>query len=351
MGVDLVKILAARGESVTVTSRLERQSETNNVKYVQGNAHDRAFIRSLLHAQYDAIVDFMVYNTEEFKLRWEYFLNYSCQYVFLSSSRVYADSSEPLTEESPRLLDVTLDEAYIKTDDYALAKARQENILLESGKSNWTIVRPYITYSNQRLQLGVYEKEQWLYRALHNQTVVFPIAIAEKYTTMTLGRDVAMGISMLIGNKEAMGKVFHITSNKKIKWDAVLQVYEKVIEDVTGNLIRIKYVNDLKPVYEAMGNKYQVIYDRLFNREFDNSKFEGVVGKLKFTEPEKGLKQCLIEFLDNPKFRDIPMRSQAWMDKEMKEHTPLKQIDGATNKIKYSIGRYTPYFVLKAKGK
>ena len=45
------------------------------------------------------------------------------------------------------------------------------------------------------------------------------------------------------------------------------------------------------------------------------------------------------------------MRSQAWMDKEMKEHTPLKQIDGATNKIKYSIGRYTPYFVLKAKGK
>ena len=65
-----------------------------------------------------------------------------------------------------RLLDVSHDSIYLKTDEYALAKARQEDILRKSGKNNWTIIRPYITYSESRLQLGVLEKEAWLYRAL-----------------------------------------------------------------------------------------------------------------------------------------------------------------------------------------
>ena len=180
MGVDLVKILGERGDGVTVTSRSERKSEFNNVKYVKGNAHDTAFLESILNEDYDAIVDFMVYNTEKFRSSRDWLLSATNQYIFLSSSRVYADSRTPITEDSPRLLDVTTDSEYLQTDEYALTKARQENLLFESGKTNWTIIRPYITYSNQRLQLGVYEKELWLYRAMHDKTTVFPTVIAKK---------------------------------------------------------------------------------------------------------------------------------------------------------------------------
>ena len=35
-----------------------------------------------------------------------------------------------------RLLDISKDDKYLRTDEYALAKARQENILQKSGK-NW----------------------------------------------------------------------------------------------------------------------------------------------------------------------------------------------------------------------
>ena len=290
MGVDLVKILGERGENVTVTSRLERKSEFNNVKYVKGDAHDTAFLKSLLAKKYDAIVDFMVYSTEEFKSRCDILLNATNQYIFLSSSRVYADSETPITEDSPRLLDITTDSEYLKTDEYALTKARQENLLRESGKTNWTIIRPYITYSNQRLQLGVYEKELWLYRALYDRTTVFPKAIAGKYTTMTLGADVAMEISKLIGNEKAMGEAFHLTTDKAIKWDDVLAIYKRVFKDVTGKEIKIKYVDDPKPIYDVMGNKYQVIYDRLFDRRFNNSKFLQVAGECKFDRRKQGWK-------------------------------------------------------------
>ncbi len=100
----------------------------------------------------------MLYTTEEFKLRYDLYLNSTAQYVFLSSSRVYAESKTPIKEESPRLLDVCTDEAYIATDEYAIAKARQEYILKKSERRNWTVIRPYVTFSEIRLQLSPLEK-------------------------------------------------------------------------------------------------------------------------------------------------------------------------------------------------
>lgn len=351
MGVDLVKILGERGEDVTVTSRSERNSELENVKYVRGDAHDTAFLQSLLVEQYDAIVDFMAYSTEEFKARRDLLLDVTDQYLFLSSSRVYADSKTPITEDSPRLLDVTTDSEYLKTDDYALAKARQEDLLGESGKKNWTIIRPYITYSNQRLQLGAYEKELWLYRALQDKTIVFPKAIAEKYTTMTLGADVAMGISRLIGNDKAMGEAFHITTDMAIKWDDVLAIYKRVFKDATGKDVKVKYADDPKPIYDIMGNKYQVIYDRLFDRRFDNTKFLQAACKCEFESQEIGLNKCLREFMQKPEFREMSIKTYIYMDKIAGDRTPLSEFDGIKRKIKYTIGRYTPYFRIKPKGK
>ena len=351
MGVDLVKILSERGEDVTVTSRSERKSASDNVKYVKGDAHDTVFLKSLLVEKYDAIVDFMVYNTEEFKVRRDILLNATAQYIFLSSSRVYADSETPITEDSPRLLDVTTDRKYLKTDEYALTKARQENLLRESGKANWTIIRPYITYSNQRLQLGVYEKEIWLYRVLLDKITVFPKAISERYTTMTLGADVAMGISKLIGNDKAMGEAFHITTDKAIKWNDVLAIYKRVFKDVTGKDIKIEYVDAPKSIYDVMGNEYQVIYDRLFDRRFDNAKFLQTVGECKFESPETGLERCLREFLEKPTLRETPLKVFAYMDKITGERTSLSYFIGIKCKAKYAIGRYTPYFKIKQKEK
>ena len=64
-----------------------------------------------------------------------------------------------------------------------LAKARQEDLLFNSGNNNWTIVRPYITYSENRFQLGIYEKEGWLNRALSGNDIIFSRDIGDCITT------------------------------------------------------------------------------------------------------------------------------------------------------------------------
>ena len=108
MGSHLVEILSNAGIITVVTTRKYRPSR-NNIKYLQGNAHEMDFLYTILEERWDAIIDFMVYSTEEFKARIELLLSATAHYIFLSSSRVYADSKLPITEESSRLLDVSKD--------------------------------------------------------------------------------------------------------------------------------------------------------------------------------------------------------------------------------------------------
>lgn len=194
MGAPLSKLLVASGNNVYVTSRSAHKS-CERLHYLQGNAKDEIFLKACLsRMHYDAIVDFMSYSTNQFDRRARLLLQSTKQYIFISSARIFAESKVPLTENSPRLLETVQDLEYKKTDEYALAKARQEDILYQSGFSNYTIVRPSVTYNTYRLQLGALEKENWLYRALKGRCIVFSNDIADKYTAMTHGDDVAKAI-------------------------------------------------------------------------------------------------------------------------------------------------------------
>lgn len=339
MGVHLVHLLAESGNEIRVTSRKARRSPQKNVCYAEGNAHDPTFLQPILDERWDVIVDFLSYTTTEFRERAHLLPEAASQYIFLSSARVYADSKQPLTESSPRLLDTSTDGAFLSTDEYALAKARQEDILKNSGFQNWTIIRPYITYSENRLQLGVLEKEEWLYRALHGRTIVFSRDIHPMATTMTYGLDVAKGIMAIAGNPAALGEIFHITGSESCRWDEILTTYLDALEIYLGYRPKVCF-QDLKRFMQCTPGKYQVRYDRLFNRQFDSSKIGRYVNIREFTKTGTGLRTCLDEFLKNPVFSDINWKLEASKDRQTKEHTPLSEIPGITKKIKYLRYRY-----------
>lgn len=337
MGKHLVNLLAADENTVYVTTRKERSS-SGNIHYIKGDAHDMNFLQSLLNKRFDCIVDFMVYTTVEFSHRVKQLLSCCGQYIYLSSSRVYADSKNPITEDSPRLLDVSTDESYLTTDEYALTKARQENLLFDSNHTNFTIIRPYITYSENRLQLGVLEKESWLSRALRGKTVVFSQDIAAHNTTMTYGLNVAEGIKALIGNEHALREVFHITQSEFCMWRDVWNIYKTVIEAYTEKEIKICLV-DLSSFESLHGGIYQIRYDRLYDRVFDNSKISRFVDTERFLKPKDGLKKCLESFLaENGSFLYTSAGFDGRADRLTGEFS-FTGICGIKNKLKYLIRR------------
>ena len=307
MGMHLVDILSddPRNE-ISVTTRRNRDPQRQNVSYITGDAKDGVFLDAALsRKKWDAVVDFMVYGTEEFSRRADLLLSSCGQYVFLSSARVYADSKKPITEDSPRLLDVCKDDAYLATDEYALAKARQEDILLGSGKRNWTIVRPYITYGESRLQLGVLEKETWLCVALRCGALVFSEDIARHTTTLTYGRDVARGIAALIGNGNALGEKFHIAGSRPITWQKVFEIYSRTLKN--RGVAFEEFMKERTYRLDGGIGKYQVLYDRYYDRVFDSAKIARFMDIDSFVPPEEGLVRCLESFLDNPVFDHTDM--------------------------------------------
>lgn len=338
MGKHLVDLLKTEGHEIYVTTRSAMPS-AGNVYYVQGNAHDVNFLKAYLQEQWDVIVDFMVYSTREFEGRVNLLLESTGQYIFLSSARVYANSLGPITENSARLLDVSSDSKFLSTDEYALTKARQEDVLKNSGKRNWTIIRPYITYSENRLQLGVLEKEAWLYRALKGRTIVFSKDINDKVSTLTYGWDVSKGILNIIGKADALGQAFHITSGENIVWQDVLAVYLDVLEKYLGFRPKV-LLGESDQFGKTHPARYQVIYDRLYNRRFDNSKVGKYSSLPNMKSVRTGLGDCLESFLETRKFNGINWRLEAVRDRLTKEYTPLKEIAGARQKIRYLIFRY-----------
>lgn len=338
MGSHLSNILSHSGDKVFVTSRARRAS-TDSIEYIQGNAKELNFLSTILQQTWDVIVDFMIYSEDELEERLDLLLDSTSQYIFLSSARVYDNSKEAIIEDSPRLLDSSTDKDFLLTNEYSLSKARQENMLYSAAKRNWTIIRPYITYSEHRMQLGTLEKENWLYRALKGRTIVFSEDIQNRLTTLTYGLDVATGIAKLINNSNSLGETFHITSESVCKWSDVLNIYLNVLENRLGERPRV-ILQDLHDFLDWNVGKYQIIYDRLFDRQFDNTKINGFIDTEEFVQVEIGLTKCLNTFLDNPEFKSINWRSEAKKDRFSKEVTPLKEIDGLKQKIKYLVSRY-----------
>ena len=343
MGKHLSNLLNTSTNNVYITSRSVRPS-SGNIQYIKGNAHDVQFLEETLNINsWDVVVDFMIYTTQEFQDRVRLLLSSCKQYVFLSSSRVYADTQPFITEGSPRLLDVTTNQEYVSTDEYALSKAREENVLFESGLNNYTIIRPYITYSEQRLQLGVYEKEGWLYRALHGRTIVFSEDIASKYTTLTYGLDVAKGMVALFGKQDALGRAFHITTDKSIKWSDILNIYIEAIAEYTGIKPKVLMIpKNNRLVFRKTASIWQVIYDRYYNRRFDNSSIKEFIDNSTFKSQEHGLKECIHAFIEDERYSAslINWKLEAYHDKLTHEHTSLLEIPTYKQKVKYLIYRY-----------
>lgn len=345
MGVPLVNRLS-KTHKVYVTSRSKRESSAN-IEYIQGNAREKDFVVTLLSMRkWDAIIDFMVHTADSLTELSSLFLENAKQYVFISSARVYSQTEAKITEDTPRLLDVSTDTEYLKTNEYALAKAREEDILFKSGKNNFTIIRPTITYNTYRLQLGVLEKESWLYRALHGRSIVFSEDINDKLTTMTLGDDVSEGIASVIGSEKALGEAFHITCPVSLPWHEVLATYLSVLKKHLGKdvpVVMTKKSTNLKFPWRV----YQLIYSRYFNRTFDNSKIAQFCDINSFTLPQEGLARCLEAFLAAPKFSNIPWDLEAVNDKVARERTPLREIPHMGNKFTYFCYRNSLTFLLK----
>lgn len=282
MGSCLCPILAKMGFEVDAIAS-EIKNDDEGIRYFLANALDNTVLESFLKNNYDAVVDFMWYNTELYKSRYSMLLKYTDHYFCLSSYRVYAQSDKPLTENSPRLLEsLSPDDKWMHATGYAQTKCAMEDLLLQSDYDNWTILRPTVVYCPGRMPLVNWSNNEVALRAYSGKEIVLPREAMEKTTTLVWAEDVAKMIAGLVFKKEAKREIFNTATAETMTWGEVLDCYTELFGLKahlcdTDEYFRMICGND-KEEASINQKRFLLYYDRLYNRSVDNSKVLRVAG-------------------------------------------------------------------------
>ena len=278
MGRYLVPLLADLGYQVDAVSLDEVKSDRPNVNRIKADAKDREVLKRLLANGCDGIVDFMIYSTADLTGFLPLLSDHTDHYVYLSTYRIYDDKEHPVKESSPRLLDTADNLVLRNSDDYSVYKARGENILRALPNRNWTIVRPAITYSYLRNQLVTLKAPDTVGRAFAGKAVVLPEQARDVQATMSWGGDVARMIAGLLFNERARGEAFTVATAEHHSWGEIADYYKAICNLEAVWVDKEDYIRILQPDPYNFGARWQLEYDRLFDRIMDNSKVLAATG-------------------------------------------------------------------------
>ena len=288
LGTYTAKELLGLGCSVDIVCPEEKVSDDQNLKFYREYATLDFLKRLLAKNRYDGIVDFLIYaSVEKYKPFHKLLSENTDHLIFLSSYRVYADEQHPITEEAPLLVDVIKDDPeFLKTENYALPKAKCEKYLREeSGTNNWTIVRPVISYSDRRLDVVTISGHEILDAAVQGKTVILPQAARNLTAGLDWAGNTGRLIADLLFKKEALGQAYTVSSAPNLTWGEVADIYTRLIG------VKFRWTDTQEYVETGHGG-YILTYDRLYDRAVDNSKILKVTGlkKQDFASIEDGIK-------------------------------------------------------------
>ena len=319
MGTYLAPKLAKTGYNVDVVSLDDVVSDNPQINYIKMNALDNAPVFELLKNEYNAIVDFLIYANprKTFNERMNMFLKNTEHYLYFSTYRIYANEDKLITENSPRLLDVSKDKEFLQeaADEYSLYKATGEDMFFESEYKNWSIIRPAITYSKFRFQLTILEAPVVIHRMVNNKKILLPQEAMNKQATMSWAGDAAEMLARIILNKDAFGEAYTLATAEHHSWKEIADYYAQI-----GGL---KYETiDAETFIDVCfaGSKFarwQLRYDRMFDRVIDNSKILNITGmkQSELMPLRKGLEYEFSRLPENYVWRvsDINARMDAYI--------------------------------------
>ena len=133
--------------------------------------------------------------------------------------------------------------------------------------------------------------------------------------TITHSDDFARGITGLLGHSDAVGEVFHITSDEARTWDT----YYGIIADALGvdvKLVHIPsgFVNDVSP---ELGRG--LLGDKAYSMVFDNTKIRSIVPGFKATVPfHEGIQRSLKWFEEEPERKVVDREKNKEIDRVLK---------------------------------
>lgn len=245
---------------------------------------------------FDVVVNFIAFTPEEVERDIQLFSGKCGQYIFISSASAYQKplSHHLITESTP------LANPYW---DYSRDKIACEDLLMKAYREKGfpvTIVRPSHTYDTViPAAIGSWEDFTLIERMRQGKEIIIH-GDGTSLWTMTHSQDFAKGFVGLLGNQQALGHSFHITSDEVLTWN---QIYEAMAEAAGVSLKAVHISSDfICRIADGMGQEWMrgnLLGDKANSAIFDNSKIKRFVPAYVATIPfREGIKRT-VEWFDN----------------------------------------------------
>jgi len=293
--------LATRsGFEVTHLNRGNRRAELlPQVTTLQADMNSKKQVKAVLKDKvFDVVANFIAFTPSDIERDFELFNGKTGQYIFISSASAYQKPlSNPVVSESTPLKNPFWDYSRNK-----IACEERLNQLYREKDFPITIVRPSLTYDTViPVAIGSWDDFTIVDRMRKGKEVVVH-GDGTSLWTITHSRDFAKGFTGLLGNQQAIGESFHITSDELLNWD---QIYQAVAE-AAGTTARIVHIGSefICRVAKKMGQEWMwgnLLGDKSVSTIFDNAKIKRVVPGFQATIPFKtGIMETIRWFEADP---------------------------------------------------
>jgi nucleoside-diphosphate-sugar epimerase len=314
------RLAVARGLDLFHLNRGLRKTDLSGIHSLIADVHQPEQVRAALgDLRFDAVVDWTAFTPDDIERDLALFRGRAKQFVFISSASAYQKppGHHVIRESTP------LHNPYW---DYSRNKIACEERLTRAFREEGfpaTIVRPSLTYgeANFPIALGGWGCFTLADRLRKGRPIIVHGDGSSLWVT-THAEDFARGFLGLLGNPQAIGDAFHITTDEVLTWN---QIYETIADalGVKANIVHIAS-DMLAKVAPALTGP--LLGDKAWSVVFDNTKIKEFVPGFQAVIP----------------FREGIRRTVAWFDADKSRQRVDPAINAELDRILAACSPKTP---------
>jgi len=301
---------------VWLLNRGNRKAEVpDGIRQIVADIGNEAEVADLLKdMSFDTVCEFIGFTRDQVERDYRLFKGKTRQYIYISSASAYQTppADYRITEGT------ALANPYWQ---YSRNKIACEEFLMEKYRTEGfpvTVVRPSHTYDERTVPLGVHGNNGF-WQVVKRMKEGKPVIIqgdGSSLWTMTWNGDFARGFIGLMGNRQAIGEAFQITSDETLTWN---QIYQTIADALGVELHPVHVASDfLAETGKKYGYDFEggLLGDKSCSVVFDNRKLKRIVPDMR-TEVSFciGVRRSLKYVLAHPECQREDPEFDAYCDK------------------------------------
>ena len=263
----ITRQLVDAGHDVACFTRGETEADLpGSVEFVhgdRGNPSDLAEARDAVEP--DAVIDMVLFDPDRAREAVDVFGGAIEQYVFCSTVDVYHRplATNPVQEDAPRAPAVS---------EYGANKAEAEDVFMEAhddGTFAATVIRPWSTYGESGPVLHSLGVDTYYVDRIRKGKPILVHGSGQSLWGPCHRDDVAGAFVNAVGNEDAYGEAYHVTSEEVITWDQYHETVAAALDAPEPELVHVP-TDQLRAVAP---DRTDMLLDHFqFSTVFDNSK-------------------------------------------------------------------------------